>query len=48
VEEGLLVVRFLRDGAGMAARSHSITITSELCCTTSSDSKEDKKVAIVK
>jgi hypothetical protein len=41
-------VRFLRDRAGKVALSHSITIASKLCCTLSSDIKEDKKVAIVK
>ena len=40
-------VRFLRDRAGKVALSHAITMASKLCCTLSSDSKEDKKVAIV-
>jgi hypothetical protein len=51
VLEGLVegVVRFLRDRAGMVARSLSITtIASELCCSMSSDSKDVKKVSIVK
>ena len=46
MEEGL--VCFLRDRAGMVARSHSITIASELCCTMHLDSKEVKKVLIAK